>query len=60
MTTTVFLRERVGQEHDPGPGHPEQPARWDAAIKGLGNRPLTPTAPRSATLEELALCHTLP
>ena len=58
--TTAFLADPIAKEHDPGPGHPEQPARWDAAIKGLGNRPLTHAAPRSATTEELALCHTLP
>jgi acetoin utilization deacetylase AcuC-like enzyme len=58
--TTAFLADPIAKEHDPGPGHPEQPARWDAAIKGLGNRPLTHTAPRSATLDELALCHTRP
>ena len=58
--TTAFLADPIAKEHDPGPGHPEQPARWDAAIKGLGNRPLTHTAPRSAALDELALCHALP
>ena len=58
--TTAFLADPIAKEHDPGPGHPEQPARWDAAIKGLGNRPLTHTEPRSATIDELALCHTRP
>jgi acetoin utilization deacetylase AcuC-like enzyme len=58
--STAFLADPIAKEHDPGPGHPEQPARWDAAIKGLGNRPLTHVAPRSATEEELALCHTRP
>jgi acetoin utilization deacetylase AcuC-like enzyme len=58
--STAFLADPIAKEHDPGPGHPEQPARWDAAIKGLGNRPLTHTTPRSATIDELALCHTRP
>ena len=58
--STAFLADPIAKEHDPGPGHPEQPARWDAAIKGLGNRPLTHTPPRSATIDELALCHTRP
>jgi acetoin utilization deacetylase AcuC-like enzyme len=58
--STAFLAHPIAKEHDPGPGHPEQPARWDAAIKGLGNRPLTHTPPRSATIDELALCHTRP
>ena len=58
--STAFLADPIAKEHDPGPGHPEQPARWDAAIKGLGNRPLTHTQPRTATTDELALCHTRP
>jgi acetoin utilization deacetylase AcuC-like enzyme len=58
--TTAFLADPIAKEHDPGPGHPEQPARWDAAIKGLGNRPLRYTAPRAATMDELSLCHTRP
>jgi acetoin utilization deacetylase AcuC-like enzyme len=58
--TTAFLADPTAKEHDPGAGHPEQPARWDAAIKGLGTHPLTHTTPRSATVDELALCHTRP
>ncbi|MGA2712302.1 MAG: histone deacetylase [Bryobacteraceae bacterium] len=56
--TTAFLADPIAKEHDPGPGHPEQPARWDAAIRGLGDNALTKAAPRSATEEELSLCHT--
>jgi acetoin utilization deacetylase AcuC-like enzyme len=56
--STAFLADPIAKEHDPGPGHPEQPARWDAAIRGLGDNALTKVAPRSATEEELALCHT--
>jgi acetoin utilization deacetylase AcuC-like enzyme len=54
---TAFLADPIAKEHDPGPGHPEQIARWDAAVKGLGDQALTPSAPRSATFDDLALCH---
>ncbi len=55
---TAFLADPIAKEHDPGPGHPEQPARWDAAIRGLGDYALTKVAPRAATESELTLCHT--
>jgi acetoin utilization deacetylase AcuC-like enzyme len=56
--STAFLADPIAKEHDPGPGHPEQPARWDAAIRGLGENKLTNAAPRSTTEGELSLCHT--
>ena len=58
MSVTAFLADPVSKEHDTGPGHPEQPARWDAAVRGLGELTLTAMAPRAATMDELALCHT--
>lgn len=58
--TTAFLADPIAKQHDTGPGHPEQPARWDAAVRGLGTNPLTGVAPRAATEDELALCHTRP
>jgi acetoin utilization deacetylase AcuC-like enzyme len=58
VTNTAFLADPIAKEHDPGPGHPEQPARWDAAVRGLGDNKLTHVSPRAATEEELALCHT--
>lgn len=54
---TAFLADPIAKQHDPGPGHPEQPARWDAAIRGLGDHSLTHAAPRAALEEELMLCH---
>jgi acetoin utilization deacetylase AcuC-like enzyme len=54
---TAFLADPIAKQHDPGPGHPEQPARWDAAIRGLGDNKLTDVRPRAATEDELALCH---
>jgi len=56
---TAFLADPIAKQHDPGPGHPEQPARWDAAIRGLGDHKLTSVAPRAATEGELAPCHSL-
>ena len=58
MIPTAFLSDPMVKEHDPGPRHPEQVARFDAAMRGLGDAPLTATAPRAATVDELGLCHT--
>lgn len=58
--STVFLADPIAKEHNPGPGHPEQPARWDAAVRGVGEHALTHVAPRAATEEELMLCHSRP
>jgi acetoin utilization deacetylase AcuC-like enzyme len=56
--STAFLADPIAKEHDTIPGHPERPARWDAAIRGLGGAPLADVAPREATRDELELCHT--
>jgi acetoin utilization deacetylase AcuC-like enzyme len=58
MIQTAFLADPIAKEHDPGAGHPEQPARWDAAIRGLGKNKLTRAPVRDATEDDLALCHT--
>ena len=58
MIQTAFLADPIAKEHNPGAGHPEQPARWDAAIRGLGKNKLTSSAIRDATEDDLALCHT--
>ncbi|MDE3196009.1 MAG: histone deacetylase [Acidobacteriota bacterium] len=60
MKGTVVLADPIAKEHDTGPGHPEQIARWDAAVRGLGDLSLAPIAPRAATFEELTLCHAEP
>ena len=57
--STAFLADPIAKEHDPGPAHPESPARWDAALRGLGGHTLVKTPPRSATVDELTLCHKL-
>jgi acetoin utilization deacetylase AcuC-like enzyme len=53
----MFLASRFAKDHDTGPGHPEQSARFDAALRGLAS-PVHPAPPRAATPDELALCHT--
>lgn len=58
MSKTVFLADPISKQHDPGPGHPEQVARWDAAVRGIGAGRIAAPAGRAATFEELALCHT--
>ncbi len=54
---TALIADPICREHDPGPGHPEQPARFDAAVRGLGDWPLASLPGRAATFEELARCH---
>jgi acetoin utilization deacetylase AcuC-like enzyme len=58
MIRTAFLADPVAKEHDTGPGHPEQIARWDAAVKGVAAFGLTESPSRAATFDEIALCHT--
>ena len=55
---TALLADPVSKEHDTGAGHPERPARWDAAVAGLRDLALSPCPPRSASPDELGLCHT--
>lgn len=58
MPKAIFLADPIAKLHDPGPGHPESPVRWDAALRGLGERPIETLPARAANLDELALCHT--
>ena len=55
---TAFLADPFSKRHEPGPGHPESPARYDSVVKGLAGFTLTSFPPRSATEDEIALCHT--
>jgi acetoin utilization deacetylase AcuC-like enzyme len=56
---TALLADAFCKLHDTGPAHPERPARFDAAVRGLSEWPLNSFEPRSATAEEIALCHDL-
>ncbi|MDQ2899656.1 MAG: histone deacetylase, partial [Acidobacteriota bacterium] len=53
----VFLADPISKEHITGPGHPERPARFDAALRGLAGFPTAAVPSRAATEDEIALCH---
>jgi acetoin utilization deacetylase AcuC-like enzyme len=59
---TALLADPVYKRHNPGPGHPERPERFDAVIQMLEQaglvRQMPHVTPRPATEEELARCHT--
>jgi acetoin utilization deacetylase AcuC-like enzyme len=55
---TAFLADKISLLHDPGSGHPEQPARFEAAVRGVGEGHLIPSHERSLTADQLAMCHT--
>ena len=54
---TGLAADPICKEHVTGPQHPEQPARFDAAVGALRGLDLVPIPPRLATHDELALCH---
>jgi acetoin utilization deacetylase AcuC-like enzyme len=57
---TALLADALYKEHDTGPGHPERPARYDAALAALeqaGFKPSLRIEPREAAEDEIALCH---
>jgi acetoin utilization deacetylase AcuC-like enzyme len=60
--TTALVADPICREHLRGRRHPESPERFDAVMQALGAGGLTggllPLEPRSATLDELSLCHT--
>jgi acetoin utilization deacetylase AcuC-like enzyme len=53
---SFFLANPIATLHDPGPGHPEQPARFNAVLRGLAG-PLSECEPRDSTVDEIALAH---
>jgi len=58
---TALLLDPVFKEHAPGPGHPECPERYDAVTSTLSTLTDLPRiAPRHATTDEIALCHSRP
>jgi acetoin utilization deacetylase AcuC-like enzyme len=54
---TGLAADPLCKEHLTGPQHPEQPARFDAAVGALRGLELVPIPPRLANHDELALCH---
>src|ERR1041384_5801297 len=61
MPATGIATDSRVKIHDPGPGHPERPARYSAVMNRLeysGLLPrLLPIQVRAATNDELALVH---
>lgn len=61
-SSTGLVADPKCRAHDPGPGHPESPARFDAVVRGLRDagllERLVPIGARDAILEELRRCHT--
>ncbi len=56
----LLLTDPAMLAHDPGPGHPERPARLEAVLDVLRERPAPGTswrAPRRATREQVARVH---
>ncbi len=56
--STALFADPVSKEHITGPGHPERPARFDAALRGLSEWPLMSSPSRSASEEDILACHT--
>src|SRR5688572_8039745 len=57
---TLVLSDPTFEEHDPGEGHPESPARLRSILDVLGNAPLSHVEmrlPRPATEAELSQVH---
>jgi acetoin utilization deacetylase AcuC-like enzyme len=54
---TGLAADPVCKEHITGPEHPEQPARFDAAVGALRDLNLVKIPPRLANHDELALVH---
>jgi acetoin utilization deacetylase AcuC-like enzyme len=59
---TALLHDPRFMDHDTGPGHPEQPARYRAVISALERAGLMDQllviSPRPATNSEITACHT--
>ena len=59
----AFIADPFCKRHDPGPGHPEQTARFDAVLDGLKNAALLEKMlriePRAVNREDLQLAHDL-
>jgi acetoin utilization deacetylase AcuC-like enzyme len=58
---TALLLDPVYKEHNPGPGHPERPERYDAITHAFEQAGLTKSLARIekrfATEDEIAACH---
>lgn len=60
MSTTALLLDPIYQRHQPGPGHPESPDRYQAVTQALHAAQLDKLpriGVRAADADEIALCH---
>jgi acetoin utilization deacetylase AcuC-like enzyme len=57
---TALAADNIAKEHDTGPGHPERPERFDAALGAVADLGLRKLPPRRAEVDEVALVHTRP
>jgi acetoin utilization deacetylase AcuC-like enzyme len=59
---TGLVADPIARAHDPGPGHPESPERFDAVMNALDDaglmEKLLRIPSRDATVAELNYCHT--
>ncbi|HEX4772288.1 MAG TPA: histone deacetylase [Bryobacteraceae bacterium] len=64
MSCTALVTDVHMQDHDPGPGHPESPARYAAILDGLRRSGVLPrlslVAPATVSDDQLSLVHTRP
>ena len=62
MNKTGVVSDPIYREHNPGRMHPELPARYDAAMKGIEEAvpagSILEILPRRASEDDVALCHT--
>jgi acetoin utilization deacetylase AcuC-like enzyme len=58
---TALLSDPIYKQHDPGPGHPERPERYDAVMQALNQagivKTLSRVEARAASEDEIAACH---
>jgi acetoin utilization deacetylase AcuC-like enzyme len=54
---TALAADKIATQHDTGPGHPERPERFDAALRAVADLGFRELAPRRAEEDELALAH---
>lgn len=55
--TTALLADPISRQHLTGPGHPERPERFDAAVSAMNGLELLRLPPRKALEREITLCH---
>ena len=59
-SSTALFADPVSKEHITGPGHPERPARFDAALRGVAEWSIVPAPSRAASEDDVLACHTRP